>query len=92
MNNQYNITLTINNGDGKTKTLKERAEFACNPNDYGNGYHMYLETPSGGQGYDLRYESTFNHENIIAWLANFFAEMYSGSWKLIGIRIHEAEF
>ncbi len=98
MNEQYNITYHVNDGKGKTEVIKGTIKFSYDPEQYGNGYSMYIETPAeawGGQGYDIRYDTTFHKTPRIAWIVNYFCNRYDGEngrWKLIGIRVHEAEF
>lgn len=98
MENFYNIILYLNNGDGKTEAIKGTVEFDHDPEQYGNGYGMFIKAPTelfGGQGYDIRYDTSFDPENKIAYLVTYFSNRFSGKgkgvWKLIGIRVHEAE-
>lgn len=99
MKEQYTLTYYVTKeGEGKTEIIKGKIEFSCDPEDYGNGYTMYIETPAeqfGGQAYDIRYDTTFLETPRIAWIVNYFCNRYDGKdrrWKLIGIRVHEAEF
>ena len=98
MNEQFNITLYLNDGDGKAETFKGTAEFAKKKDDYGNGYHMFIKMatePWGGQSYDIRYDTDFHSNRMIEYLTGFFSNRFTGengSWKMVGIRVHEAEF
>jgi len=98
MKEQFNVTLYLNDGNGKSVSYKGTAEFGKKEGDYGNGYWMFIsmETePFGGQAYDIRYDTDFRSDRMIAYLTTFFSSRFTGengSWKMIGIRIHEAEF
>jgi DNA topoisomerase IA len=67
------------------------------PNDYGNGYGMYIKMktePFGGQGYDIRYDKEFHENDPISYIVKFFLRRYDGkdgAWKLLGIEVNEAE-
>lgn len=97
METRYNVNYTINSGDGRTMSFKVIVEFAHVENTYGNGYHMCIEgesEPFGFTSYDIRYDSSFDIEDAIPYIAQVFSNRYTGkdgSWKLIGIRVHEAE-
>lgn len=87
-------------GDLPMRSLdfKVKVSFSCDPDDYGNGYYMYIEgenEPFGGQGYDIRYDRRFNHSKKISYIARYFEERYDGqdgAWTLLGIKISEADF
>ena len=72
-------------------------EFYRHPNDYGNGYGMYIKMktePFGGQGYDIRYDKEFHENDPISYIVKFFLRRYDGkdgAWKLLGIEVNEAE-
>lgn len=97
MDQKFNLTYSVNDGKGKTETFKGTAEFSYNPDTYGNGYSMYISTsaePFGGQAYDIRYDKRFHKNSMIAYLAEYFSDRYdgeNGAWKLIGLRLYEAE-
>lgn len=98
MNEMYNVTYHIAKaGTGESMTVKATVEFACNPEDYGNGYYMGIRSknePFGFSSYDIRYDTGFDRNQKITYIARFFDHRYTGnngSWKLIGIRIWEAE-
>lgn len=93
----FNVTYTINNGRGETKSFKTKVFFGGKANDYGNGYYMGIKgvgEPFGSQGYDIRYDSSFNIDRAISYIADFYERRYdgkNGAWSLIGIRIFEAD-
>lgn len=97
MNEMFNVTLHVNDGEGTTEIIKATVEFSYNPDTYGNGYCMGVTSkaePFGVQGYDIRYDKDFHKDAMIPYIVSFYANKYSGkngSWKLIGIRVHEAE-
>ena len=94
---KFNVTVYVNNGEGETEILKGSIEFSCDPNQYGNGYSMGitgLGEAFGFQGYDIRYDKDFNKDEPILYIADWYSHVYNGKdgrWKLIGIRVHEAE-
>ena len=96
MDNVFNLTYHVCK-DGEGVTVKGRVEFHHDPEQYGNGYSMYIQSSAeafGGQGYDIRYDKQFNPENMIGYIVNYFAARYDGKngrWKLIGIRVWESE-
>ena len=93
---RYNVTIYVNDGNGKTEIAKGAVEFQKKPGDYGNGYHMGVEgldEPFHMGCYDIRYDKTFRADNALAYIVQFFSDKYcgDGAWKLVGIRVHEAE-
>lgn len=97
MEEMFKVTIMVNDGKGKSEAMKGTVSFVQNPNDYGNGYHMNVKMPDepwGTQGYDIRYDDDFSEDDMISYIVRFYAQKYSGkksAWKLIGIRVHEAE-
>ena len=102
----YNVTIHITGEDYSSDERPRpmialeysgHVEFYHHPNDYGNGYGMYVEMktePFGGQGYDIRYDKDFHKDDPISYIVQFFSRRYNGkdgAWKLMGIRVHEAE-
>lgn len=94
---KYNVTVFVNDGNGTTETLKGTVEFSCDPDQYGNGYSMGIRglgEPFWGQGYDIRYDTEFDPANEIGYIVRFYTNRYTGKngwWKLIGIRVFEAD-
>ena len=92
----YNLTYSVTR-NGEAMTIKGRVSFSHDPEQYGNGYGMYIQTPEeafGGQGYDIRYNRDFDPENMIGFIVNWFAARYNGKgqrWTLTGIRVYERE-
>ena len=88
--------------NGKSLEIEANIEFCYDPEDYGNGYYMHVESkeePFGGQLYDIRYDKDFNPDYLMEYIMAFYSRRFDGKptkydvkWKLIGIRIHEAEF
>ena len=78
--------------------FKVRVSFSYSPDDYGNGYYMFIEgqnEPFGGQGYDIRYDRNFNRNKKIGYIARYFENRYdgeNGAWTLLAIKIAEADF
>lgn len=97
MAKNYNVHYFLDSGDGATHEYHVVVEFACQENDYGNGYHMCVRgdnEPFGFTVYDIRYDTDFDKDNKIPYIVQLFAYRYTGedgSWKLIGISVHEAE-
>lgn len=70
-----------NTPDGmcSTMTLDMKASFSCNPNDYGNGYHVKIDDGHGfGNYYDLRYDKTFRKDRKEEWLLSWAKDYWSG--------------
>lgn len=100
---QYNVTIYLNNTEGESITLKGTISFHHDPEQYGNGYTMYVkgfDEPFGGQGYDIRYDNEFDKDEELLYIVKFYATRYDGKahknehgrrWRLAGIRVHEAE-
>lgn len=94
---KYNVKVFVNDGKGETEILKGTVEFDHNPDQYGNGYSMGIRglgEAFGLQGYDIRYDREFNPANMIGYIVRFYTNRYTGKdgwWKLIGIRVHEAD-
>lgn len=94
---KYNVTYHLNDGEGKTEIFKSVVTFYKHPTQYGNGYGMHIKSnaePFGASIIDIRYDKDFNPESPIPYIVQFYANRYTGkneSWKLIGIRVHEAE-
>lgn len=95
---KYNVTYHLNDGEGKTEIFKSVVSFYKHPNQYGNGYGMHIKSsaePFGASVIDIRYDKTFNPLFPIPYIVQHYASRftgYDGSWKLIGIRVHEAEY
>lgn len=93
---RFNVTYTLNDGDGTTETFKATVGFSGSADDYGNGYYMGIKSkaePFGLQGYDIRYDTTFSIDRAISYIADFYERRYNGkngAWSLKGIRIFEA--
>ena len=98
---QYKVRVYVAR-NGESYTFEAKIEFAYNPDDYGNGYSMGIESkeePFGLQGYDLRYDSEFDPNYLIEYIVRFYSRRYDGrkteydtKLKLMGIRVFEAEF
>ena len=95
---QYTAKIYLNNGEGTTNIYDAKIEFEHDPEQYGNGYTMVVDSklePWRVQGYDIRYDRDFNKDFPIEYIVTFYSRRFTGkngSWKLIGIRVHEAEF
>ena len=95
---RFNVKVYLNNGEGSSYVYDAKIEFSCNPNDYGNGYHMGIkatEEAFGYDAYDIRYDTEFNVDDPISYIVQFYSHRYDGKrnkYKLVGIRIHVAEF
>ena len=95
---QYNAKIYLNDGNGTTNVYDAQIEFQHDPKQYGNGYCMVVTSKLeafGKQGYDIRYDKDFHADYPIEYIVSFYSRLYTGkdgSWKLIGIRVHEAEF
>lgn len=91
----YDITVQIedpNTEEGMHSglTFDLTANFAYDPETYGNGYSVSINGKDFFNVYDLRYNHEFNRKNKILWLATW-AENYwsgeNGSWKLRSLKI-----
>lgn len=77
---------------------KAKVSFSYDPDDYGNGYYMFIEgkeEPWGGQGYDIRYDRTFKLAKAISYIVRHFEDRFDGedgAWTLLGIKVAEADF
>lgn len=98
---QYNATVHVAK-NGESVVFKAQISFSYDPDGYGNGYSMGVrssEEAFGFQGYDLRYNKDFDPDYLIEFIVMFYSRRYDGNptqydtkWKLMGIRVHEAEF
>lgn len=100
----FKVTYTVrgksfipaDNGKEISKTFDVSAVFSKRSGTYGNGYSMCIEgksEPFGYSLYDIRYDTGFDPENMIAYILQFYANQYSGengSWKLTAISVSEA--
>lgn len=104
MKDKYSVTLwfeeanAANDHDTRSSAfiLKGTVEFSCDPNQYGNGYSMFIEgldEPFGGQGYDIRYDKTFLKESRLLYITRWYTERknYRKGIELAGIKVHEVE-
>lgn len=98
----FNVTIHIANAEtGKAETLKGTVEFDRDPEQYGNGYSMYISKlgePFGGQDYYIRYDKNFRNDHLMEYIVSFYANRYDGKpyeygthWKLLGIRVWERD-
>lgn len=98
----FNVTINVENPEGcEAETLKGTIEFDCDPEQYGNGYTMYISKlgePFGGQGYDIRYDKNFRKDHMMEYIVSFYANRYDGKpyafgthWRLNGIRVAERD-
>lgn len=97
----FNVTVNVANTTGEGETLKGTIAFDCDPDQYGNGFSMYIKglgEPFGGQGYDIRYDKDFRKEHMMEYIVSFYANRYDGKpyeygthWKLMGIRVSERD-
>lgn len=98
---QYKVTVHLAK-NGEAYVFDAIVSFEYDPEGYGNGYHMGVESkeePFGYQYYDIRYDRDFNPDYLIEYIVNFYSRRFDGKpteydtkWKLTGIRVHEAEF
>lgn len=103
---KYNVKIRIAGEDYSSKETPRpiveeeyegSVEFYHTPNDYGNGYGMFIKMktePFGGQGYDVRYDKEFHKNDPISYIVKFFSRRYDGkdgAWKLLGIEVNETE-
>lgn len=98
LNEHYKVCINLKRGE-ETYSFDSLVSFAYDPDDYGNGYCMYIkskEEPFGGQSYDLRYNRDFQHDYLIEFIALFYSRRFDGKktdydtkWKLTGISITE---
>lgn len=87
--------------NGEAYAFDAIVSFAHNPDTYGNGYYMGIESkeePFGFQSYDIRYDKDFCSDFMIEYIVQFFSRKFDGkttkydtNWKLTGIRVHEYE-
>ena len=93
---KYNVHYYVTK-DGETYDVRAEIEFSCDPEQYGNGYSMFIKSTEeafGGQGYDIRYDKRFDPERPMMYIVEYFHDRYDGKgerWKLIGIRVFEGD-
>ena len=98
---QYKVRVHLAK-NGEAYTFDAKISFAYDPEQYGNGYYMAVESkeePWGLQSYDIRYDKDFNPDFLVEYIVNFYSRRFDGKkteydtkWKLTGIRVFEAEF
>lgn len=94
---KYKVTYHLSNDEGEAYTGTAIVSFARRVDDYGNGYHMGIDSKDeafGFSSYDIRYDTGFDRNQKITYIARFYDSRYTGnngSWKLLGIRIWEYE-
>lgn len=81
----YTMTVIIedpNTEAGKNSELmmKITAEFAHDPEQYGNGYSVCItnNTEHYQNSYDLRYDTEFNPKHAISWLTSWAVTYWNG--------------
>lgn len=97
---QYKVTVHLAK-NGAAYVFDAKVSFWYNPDQYGNGYYMDVESkeePFGSQSYDIRYDRDFNPDYLIEYIVNFYSRRFDGKkteydtkWKLTGIRVYEFE-
>ena len=91
----YKVEIRVTKEE-QTLTLNGTVSFSCNEKDYGNGYHMFVEgldAPAWGDGYDIRYDTEFDPDCMLSYIANLYGIKFSGKdgrFKMTGIQISEA--
>ena len=95
---QYKVTVHIAK-NGEAYVFDAKVSFAYDPEGYGNGYYMDVESkeePWGLQSYDIRYDKDFHPDYLIEYIV--YSRRFDGKstgydtkWKLMGIRVHECE-
>ena len=97
MENQFKVTYHIGNDEGKSMVFNSVVEFSHDPDTYGNGWYMGIEGKDESFGfgtYDIRYDTNFRRDQMLLYIAQFYAYRYTGkngSYKLMGIKISESE-
>ena len=100
MNLNYKMTVEIfdpENPVGMFSDLKLYflCEVFCNPDDFGNGCYVSIR----GEGYskyvyDVRYDKSFNIDEIDIWLKNWAKNYWNGcngAWKIKSLQILKIE-
>lgn len=95
---KFKVTYHVSKAEtGESYTGEAVVAFAYDPEGYGNGYSMGIESKDeafGFSAYDIRYDTGFDRNQKITYVARFYDHRYTGnngSWKLLGIRIWEYE-
>lgn len=97
MSNRYLATIVLRDADGNLKCAEAEIDFCKSDGDYGNGYHMGIDSSLeafGFQGYDIRYDKDFCEDKKIQYIVKFYEDRFNGmngSSKLIGIHVDEEE-
>lgn len=96
----YKMTVTISDpnteaGKSSTIVLKLKAQFAYNPDTYGNGHAMVIFSEDGSfrNAYDIRYDRTFRRgekEKYLKQWAHSYWTGKDGSYQIDSLEI-EAE-
>lgn len=97
---QYKVTVHLAK-NGEAYTFEAKISFAYDPDQYGNGYYMGVESkeePFGLQSYDIRYNKDFDPDYLIEFIVLFYSRRFDGKktkydtkWKMTGIRVCEYE-
>lgn len=91
---RYKMKVTVKSAEeNKTLSFELTCTYFCNPEDYGNGYHLAIEGDGFfDQYYDLRYDKSFKRKRKMTWLVDW-AEYYwsgeEGAYKVTHIDIEE---
>ena len=97
---KFKVLMTIQNPKNKTEVIEylRFAEFYCNENDYGNGYHLWFGNKDKDDFYevylDIRYNTDFDKNYPEEWLASWIYRNWSGeqgSYDVIKLTIEKME-
>lgn len=81
MSMKYNVNLIIvDPKDKDTKELNYEVGFYHEPNDYGNGYRVWLNNKDTGyeEGFDLRYSTEFDENHPELWITDYVYHNWTG--------------
>ena len=95
MGEKYRFKYHVTRG-GEAFDIEGSIEFSYNPDTYGNGHYMFIESkdePFGGQAYDIRYDKRFRKDNKLLYIVEYLSDRFDGEdgrCKLRGVSVYEA--
>lgn len=70
--------------------LKLECNFIHNPNNYGNGFYLFISGEDFHRCFDLRYDKSFNFKKPEKWLENWANNYWNGengAWVINKLKI-----
>ena len=78
----YEVSMLIVKPDAEQPQMEKKLkiDFYNDPNDYGNGWRVWIEYKDTGyeEGFDLRYDTDFDEEFAELWISSFVYHKWTG--------------